>query len=110
MSIIRAPHRPVIDWEATREELMRRNVLTAGVMACGLVVFGSVPVFATQMHPVRASTRPADRFDTDTDRPTEGGSRLWDRIQDRLTIPLGLTGLDPWPYDPCRAPCREGGN
>lgn len=89
---------------------MRRNVLTAGVMACGLVVFGSAPVFAAQMPPVRVSTRPADRFDADTDRSMEEGSRLWDRIQDHLTIPLGPTWLDPWPYGPCRAPRREGRN
>jgi hypothetical protein len=89
---------------------MRRNVLTAGVMACGLAVSGSAPVFATQMTPVRASPRPADWFDADTDRSMEGGSRLWDRIQDRLTLPLGPTWLDPRPYGPCRVPRREGSN
>jgi hypothetical protein len=57
---------------------MRRNMLTAGVMACGLGMFGAAPVSAAQMPATLASM-------------AVGWAGLWDRALDRMTIPL-----DPW--------------
>jgi hypothetical protein len=75
---------------------MRRNMLVAGLMTCGMAAFSPVPAEAAGRVTLAGTVDQPDM----THPPAEGN---W--LQDEnenLTIPLGPYWMTPWPPDFCR--------
>ena len=79
---------------------MRRNVLTAGLMACALTanwpgsLFGAVPV------PTGTTLRAAEQRDSER---KDASDWLWDGMRGPMTLPVGPTWIDFRPAGSCEA-------
>jgi hypothetical protein len=81
-----------------REELMRRNVLTAGLVASALTanwpgsLFGAVPV------PTGTTLRAVEQRDSEQ---KDASAWLWDGMRGPMTLPIGPTWIEFRPDRPC---------